>query len=181
LNERNLIWHDDFKRRLYSKIVAEELGIAELALEKKLEILQSLMPDAADKMKNMNIGALASLLDNLDELPMRLMIVKKVWPEANASLVSIRSPELLSSELYTMEELEARLQCIADELRDMFPNLNMDKVVEENPEVMDVDGLKDAMVVAREMGISDLEGMMGRDPQAILGFQRGGRMISGGH
>ncbi len=79
-----------------------------------------------------------------------------------------------------MEELEQRLRRTADDLRELFPRLHVDKVVEENPEVLDVGALKEAIEEAKKMGVTDVESLMGRDPQAILGFQRGGRMISGG-
>ena len=37
LNERNLVWHDDMKRRLYSKVASEEMSMSEEELEKYLE------------------------------------------------------------------------------------------------------------------------------------------------
>ena len=141
LNERNLVWSDEFKKRLLKKVAAEELDMTEDEVEGKLGVLQTLMPDAADKMSNMNIEALSTLLDNLDELPERLMVLKRVFPEANASLLGIRSPWVLSRKLGVCE-LEAELQATADDLRELFPRLRVDKIVEENPECLDVEALK---------------------------------------
>lgn len=179
LNERNLVWTDDFKERLLKKVAAEELDVSQAELESRLLVLQTLMPDAAGKLANLNVSTLVLLVKNIEEIPMRLLVVKSVFPEANASLLAIRSSWMLSRKC-SLDELEERLQRTADDLRDLFPRLNVDKVVEENPEVLDVEALKEALDEAKSMGVQDVESLMGRDPQSILGFQRGGRMISGG-
>ena len=179
LNERNLVWSDDFKERLFKKVAAEELNMTEEDLEMKLLHLQTLMPDAAGKLANMNISSLVLILENIEELPQRLLVIKSMFPEANASLLAIRSTWMLSRKL-AVTELEELLQRTADDLRELFPRLNVDKVVEENPECLDVDALREALAEAESMGIRDVQALMGRDPQAVLGFQRGGRMISGG-
>ena len=179
LNERNLVWTDDFKERLLKKVAAEELDVSQAELESRLLVLQTLMPDAAGKLANLNVSTLVLLVKNIEEIPMRLLVVKSVFPEANASLLAIRSSWMLSRKC-SLDELEERLQRTADDLRDLFPRLNVDKVVEENPEVLDVEALKEALDEAKSIGVQDVESLMGRDPQSILGFQRGGRMISGG-
>ncbi len=179
LNERNLVWNDEFKQRLLTKITAEELKLSQAELESRLLVLQTLMPDAVGKLANMNLSTLVLLVDNIDEIPMRLLVVKSVFPEANASLLAIRSTWMLSRK-YSLEELEEHLQRTADDLRELFPRLNVDKVAEANPEVLDVGALREAIEEAKNMGVREVESLMGRDPQAILGFQRGGRMISGG-
>lgn len=179
LNERNLVWTDDFKERLLKKVAAEELDVSQAELESRLLVLQTLMPDAAGKLANLNVSTLVLLVKNIEEIPMRLLVIKSVFPEANASLLAIRSSWMLSRKC-SLDELEERLQRTAGDLRDLFPRLNVDKVVEENPEVLDVEALKEALDEAKSMGVQDVESLMGRDPQSILGFQRGGRMISGG-
>ena len=179
LNERNLVWSDEFKERLLTRIAAEELNLSQTEMESRLLVLQTLMPDAVGKLANMHVSTLVLLVENIDEIPIRLLVVKSVFPEANASLLAIRSSWMLSRK-YSMEELEQRLRRTADDLRELFPRLHVDKVVEENPEVLDVGALKEAIEEAKKMGVTDVESLMGRDPQAILGFQRGGRMISGG-
>lgn len=177
LNERNLIWHDGFKQRLYSKIAAEELSISEQDLEMYLERLAILMPDASDKMRNMNLDTLSHLIESIDALPYKLMMLKRVFPGANASLLAIRTPELVLSDRIHEEDLQA----IADELNQMFPRLQVDKLVEENPSMLDILGLKNALKEAKQiMPHLDIQHAMGNDPQLILGFQRGNAMISGG-
>lgn len=177
LNERNLVWHDGLKQRLFNKIAAEELSITEKELEMYLERLEILMPDAAEKMKNMNLDTLSLLIHNIDQLPYRLMMLKRVFPGANASLLAIRTPALVLAK--GLEEDD--LQSIADELNMMFPRLQIDKLVEENPSMLDINGLKNALKEAKEiMPTLDIQHAMGNDPQIILGFQRGNDMIPGG-
>jgi len=177
LNERNLVWHEDFKKRLYNKIAAEELGLSESDLESYLERLYVLMPDAADKMANMSLSTLSEFIKCIDILPYKLMILKRVFPGANASLLAIRTPDLVLHDTYS----EERIEMIATELQRMFPRLNIDALVEENPSMLDIEGLKHAMEEAKIiMPTIDIEHAMGSDPQLILGFQRGSNMISGG-
>lgn len=177
LNERNLVWHDDFKKRLYNKIAADELGLSESDLERYLERLYVLMPDAADKMANMSLSTLYEFIKCIDILPYKLMVLKRVFPGANASLLAIRSPHLVLNDEYSDE----RIEMIAAELQRMFPRLNIDALVEENPSMLDIEGLKSAMEEAKIiMPTIDIQHAMGSDPQLILGFQRGSNMISGG-
>ena len=152
LNERNLVWHDGLKNRLYSKIAAEELSISEEELEVYLDRLGILMPDASDKMRNMNLDTLSLLIRTIDQLPYKLMMLKKVFPGANASLLAIRTPALVLSDAMQEEDLQA----IADELNTMFPRLQVDKLVEENPSMLDIQGLKNALQEAKQ-SICDIE------------------------
>lgn len=176
LNERNLVWHDDMKRRLYNKVASEELSMGEEELEEYLQRLEILMPDARDKMRSMSIDTLSRLIGTIDELPYKLMMLKRVFPNANATLLAIRTPELVLG-------VEEETLCgIAEELRAMFPRLEVDKLIEENPSMLDIEGLKNAMEEAKRIMPSlDIEHAMGSDPQLILGFQRGSFMISGGY
>lgn len=176
LNERNLVWHDDMKRRLYNKVASEELSMGEEELEEYLQRLEILMPDARDKMRSMSIDTLSRLIGTIDELPYKLMMLKRVFPNANATLLAIRTPELVLG-------VEEETLCgIAEELRAMFPRLEVDKLVEENPSMLDIEGLKNAMEEAKRiMPNLDIQHAMGSDPQLILGFQRGSFMISGGY
>ncbi|KAI8108193.1 hypothetical protein M9434_006223 [Picochlorum sp. BPE23] len=175
VNERNVYWNDELQSRLYSKVASEELGMSEETLDMYLTQLRCLMPDAADKMKNMSVGTLADLVKHIDDIPHRLMVLKNVFPNANACLLGIRNPQVL------LHVEESKLQRIADELHEMFPNLDVDRLVEENPSMLDIQGIKNAIAEAKQIMPSlDIQHAMGSDPQLILGFQRGSDMISGG-
>ena len=175
VNERNVYWNEELQSRLYNKVASEELGMSEETLDMYLTQLQCLMPDASDKMKNMSVQTLAELVKHIDYLPHRLMVLKNIFPNANACLLGIRNPNVL------LHVEEGTLQSIADELHEMFPNLDVDRLVEENPSMLDIQSIKNAIAEAKQIMPSlDIQHAMGSDPQLILGFQRGSDMISGG-
>lgn len=170
--EKNLVWHDDLKDRLYARVASEELNITEEELVGYLDRLRSLMPDASEKLANMPIKTLSRLIKNIDTIPEKLMRLKMIFPKANASLLAIRNPELV------LGFDSDHLQTIADVLNDMFPKLEVDKLVEENPSMLDIEELHVAMAEAqRIMPNLDVQKAMGSDPQLILSFQRGSQLI----
>lgn len=170
--EKNLVWHDDLKDRLYARVASEELNITEEELVGYLDRLRSLMPDASEKLANMPIKTLSRLIKNIDTIPEKLMRLKMIFPKANASLLAIRNPELV------LGFDSDHLQTIADVLNDMFPKLEVDKLVEENPSMLDIEELHVAMAEARRiMPNLDVQKAMGSDPQLILSFQRGSQLI----
>jgi len=172
MSEKNLVWHDDLKARLYARVASEELNISEKELEQLLEQLRALLPDASEKLVNMPIKTLSRLIAEIDSIPERLMQLKMTFPMANASLLAIRNPELVLG--FDAEQLEF----IANELRSMFPRLEMDKLVEENPSMLDIEELRVAMEEAKRiMPNLDIQQAMASDPQLILSFQRGTQMI----
>lgn len=170
--EKNLVWHDDLKERLYARVASEELNISEEELVEYLNRLRSLMPDASEKLAHMPIKTLSRLIKNIHQIPEKLMRLKLIFPEANASLLAIRNPELV------LGFDSDHLQTIADALREMFPRLEVDKLVEENPSMLDIEELRVAMAEAqRIMPQLDVQKAMGSDPQLILSFQRGAQLI----
>eukprot|EP00204_Picochlorum_oklahomense_P004472 CAMPEP_0118804594 /NCGR_PEP_ID=MMETSP1161-20130426/23414_1 /TAXON_ID=249345 /ORGANISM="Picochlorum oklahomensis, Strain CCMP2329" /LENGTH=288 /DNA_ID=CAMNT_0006733371 /DNA_START=1 /DNA_END=867 /DNA_ORIENTATION=+ len=172
MSEKNLVWHDDLKERLYSRVVSEEMDLTEEELEGYLHRLRALLPDASEKLIHMPVKILGRLIQSIDTIPERLMRLKMIFPKANASLLAIRNPELVLG--FDPDHLET----IANELNDMFPNLEVDKIVEENPSMLDIEELKVAMAEAqRIMPQMDVQKAMGSDPQLILSFQRGTQLI----
>lgn len=170
--EKNLVWHDDLKERLYARIASEELNITEEELVEYLDRLRSLMPDASEKLANMPIKTLSRLITNIDTIPEKLMRLKMIFPKANASLLAIRNPELV------LGFDSDHLQTIADVLNEMFPRLEVDKLVEENPSMLDIEELRVAMAEAqRIMPQLDIQKAMASDPQIVLSFQRGSQLI----
>lgn len=170
--EKNLVWHDDLKERLYARVASEELEITEEELVNYLNRLRALMPDASEKLANMPIKTLSRLIQNINQIPEKLMRLKMIFPKANASLLAIRNPELV------LGFDSDHLQTIADMLNEMFPRLEVDKLVEENPSMLDIEELRVAMAEAqRIMPDLDVQKAMGSDPQMILSFQRGSQLI----
>ena len=172
MSEKNLVWHDDLKARLYARVASEELNITEEQLAQYLDQLRALLPDASEKLVNMPIKTLSRLIAEIDSIPQRLMQLKLTFPMANASLLAIRNPELVLG--FDAEQLDF----IANELRDMFPKLEVDKLVEENPSMLDIEELRVAMEEAKRLFPNlDIQHAMGSDPQLILSFQRGTQLI----
>ena len=59
-----------------------------------------------------------------------------------------------------------------------LPLLPADRLVEENPAMLDVPGLRAAMAeAARILPQLDVQAAMATDPQVIFGFQRGSQLI----
>ena len=56
-----------------------------------------------------------------------------MFPEADASLLALRTPGLVLGGVDG-----ARLESIAAELRELLPGLNVDRMVQENPGMLDV-------------------------------------------
>ena len=173
MSEKNLAWNDELKSRLLARVAAEELGIDELELTERLERLQTLLPDLAGKLAVMKPSIVTQLLRDIDVIPARIIALKETFPNANASRLSVREPALVLG--FVDNE---HLQNIAHQLRELFPSLDVDRLVEENPSMLDIEELRHAMAEAeRIMPNLDIEKAMGSDPQIILSFQRGSQLI----
>lgn len=170
--EKNLVWHDDLKKALYARVAAEQLDMEESDVVLYLTRLRALLPDAGEKLSNMPIKTLSRLIAQLDDIPERLMRLKMTFPKANASKLAIRNPELVLG--FDPDHLEN----IAGQLRVMFPNLEVDLLVEENPSMLDIEELKVAIAEAKRiMPNLNIQNAMGSDPNTILSFQRGSQLI----
>lgn len=172
MGEKALVWNEDMKKRLYLRVASSNLGITEEELEQHLDRLRVLLPDASDKINSMPVQTLSRLISSLDDIPQRLMHLKITFPNANASILAIRNPELV------LGFDEEHLGRIAEELRGMFPRLDIDRLVQENPSMLDIEELKVAMAEAKRiMPNLDIQQAMGSDPHLILSFQRGQQLI----
>lgn len=173
MSERySLLWNDDLKARMLKRVAADELGIPDDELEGRLQKVQLLVPEIRQKLGGMRPQLVARLAAEVDNLPGRLLQLKLIFPGANTGLLAMRQPELvLGFDL-------ARVEAVAAELRSMFPNLDIDRLVEENPAMLDVEGLRAAMAeAARIMPQLDVQKAMATDPQLIFSFQRGNALI----
>lgn len=172
MGEKYLMWGEELQEKLYAWVASEELNITEEQLVECLNQLRMLIPDASEKLRNMPIKTLSRLIRNIDDIPYKLMRLKEIFPKANASLLAIRNPELV------LGFDSDHLQWIADELNEMFPRLEIDKLVEENPSMLDIEELRVAMEEAKRiMPNLDLQKAMGSDPHLVLSFQRGTQLI----
>lgn len=173
MSERySLLWNDDLKARMLKRVAANELGIPDDELEGRLQQVQVLLPEIRQKLGSMRPQLVARLAAEVENLPGRLLQLKLMFPRANAGLLAMRQPELvLGLDL-------ALVEAAAAELRGMFPKLDIDRLVEENPSMLDVEGLLAAMEeAARIMPQLNVQEAMATDPQLIFSFQRGSALI----
>lgn len=173
MSERySMMWNDDLKARLLKRVAADELGISDEEMEARVQRVQLLLPDIRQKLASMPPKLVARLAAQVEQLPARLMQLKLIFPGANTGLLAMRQPELVLG--FDM----ARLESLATELRTLLPNLNIDLMVQENPAMLDVPGLKAAMAeAARIMPHLDVKKAMATDPSLIFSFQRGNQLI----
>ena len=173
MSEKNLVWNEELKSRLVTRVAADELGLTEEVTMDQVDRLQALLPDVSEKLAVMKPSIIVRLLRDLDRLPERIMALKATFPNANVSRLSIREPALVLGFVDG-----DHLRNVADQLREMLPSVDVDKLVEENPSVLDVEELRRAMAEAeRIMPNLDIEKAMGYDPHVILSFQRGSQLI----
>ena len=172
MSEKDIMWNDDLQTRLLSRFAAEELNISDEELAMRLDHLQILLPDITAKLPSMHPTTVANLLDNLDTLPGQLLNLKSTFPGANVSKLAVRAPELVLG-----MDLDL-LTSIANQLHELLPSLDIDRLVEANPSMLDVEELRSAMAEAKRiMPQLNIEKAMGSDPNIILSFQRGSQLI----
>lgn len=172
MSEKNLAWNDGLKSRLLARVAADKLHITDEDMELRLQQLRALLPDITNKLSGMRPAIIVGLLQDINELPSRLMGLKAVFPGANVSKMAVREPALVLG--FDIQHLEE----VAKNLQEMLPGLDVDRLVEENPSMLDIEELRAAMAEAKRIMPSlDIVKAMGTDPGVILSFQRGSQLI----
>lgn len=170
--EKNVVWNAALKAGLLKKVAAYDIGITDHEMEETMRRLQTLLPDIENKLPHMKATVLGSLVANIDLVALSLLQLKEIFPGANVSLLAVRQPFLVLG--FDMN----RLQVIAKELQSLLPNLDIDRLVEAEPSILDIDGFKEALEEAKRiMPELDIQMAMAREPQQILSFQRGNALI----
>jgi hypothetical protein len=172
VNERNIMWSDDLKTRLVKRVASQELHITEEELEQRLQQVFNLLPDLADRLVKADPKRVAALASSTDLIAARLLRLREIFPKANASaLVGNRLSLLLDDDL---EEVAAA----AVRLKELLPNITVDKFVEYYPQVLDLDdfelALKDAKRLMPKM---DVAHTLRTNPEMVLSFQKGKNLI----
>lgn len=146
--EDSLAWNDDVKARLISVsttlvvkqtklpstqlvqcmtdlllqlVAAEKLNMTEEEFSGNLLKLQQLLPNLSSKIRVMKPDIIVQLAANPDELAMKLVRLKQIFPKADTT-------QMVCSQLSLV--LSANLDLIAaaaEELRDTLPNVNVDR------------------------------------------------------
>ncbi|KAK9831855.1 hypothetical protein WJX81_002077 [Elliptochloris bilobata] len=172
MNERNLVWNDDLKLRLIKRVAAEELGCREEDMEERLQSLQALLPDMVGRLPSMKPKLIAQLASNPQRLANALVQLKRMFPGANPALLVARRPALaLQGDL-------ADVDAAGQQLRDLLPGVDVDRLVEAHPSALDVASFRAALDEARRIMPSlDLTAALNANPDVIFGFQRGASLI----
>eukprot|EP00887_Chlorella_sp_A99_P001437 scaffold8.g1437.t1 len=170
--EKNLVWSDDLKARMLQRVAADRLGLSDEEVEARLARLLLLLPTLRPRLVSMKPQTLAALVAQVDEVAGRLVELKAVFPGADAAALAVREPGLVLG--FEMR----RLRDIAAALRALLPALNVDALVQENPSMLDIDGLQAAMAeAARILPDLDVQAAMASNPQLVFSFQRGAALI----
>lgn len=103
------------------RVAADQLKMSEEELDSNLASLQQLLPDLTKKMRVMKPELIAKLAASPDELAVKLIQLKQIFPLADtAKLVCSELSLVLSADLDSVA-------ASARELRDMLPDVNVDK------------------------------------------------------
>jgi hypothetical protein len=172
MNERNIMWSDDLKMRLIKRIASQELHITEEELEQRLQQVFNLLPDLADRLVKADPKRVAALATSTDLIAARLLRLRDIFPKANASaLVGNRLALLLDDDL-------DEVQAAATKLKDLLPNITVDKFVEYYPQVLDIDDFELALQDAKRlMPKMDVAHTLRTNPEMVLSFQKGKNLI----
>ncbi|KAK9810417.1 hypothetical protein WJX72_010391 [[Myrmecia] bisecta] len=172
MNESRLVWNDDLKQRLIQQIAAQELGIAEEVMASRLKELQLLLPDLIPKMSSMKPTLLARLAADAPGLAAKLVTLKAIFPAANAGVMVARRPALV-----LVDDLEA-IRDASHRLRKLLPDVDIDRMVEEHPSMLDVDSFELALAEAKRlMPNLDITNALNTNPSIIFSCQRGSQLI----
>ncbi|GAB4820638.1 hypothetical protein N2152v2_007684 [Parachlorella kessleri] len=172
MSEAGIMWNDELKLRLILRVVADQLHLSDEAVAERLRQLALLMPTLQQKLPAMKPQLIARLAADVPAVAAAMLQLKDVFPEADVAKLAVREPALVLG--FDM----VRLRGVAEELRQLLPRLNVDRLVEENPSMLDVRQFAEAMQEAKRIMPSlDIQQAMANDPQVILGFQRGSQLI----
>jgi len=172
MSERNVVWSDQLKLRLVTRIASEQLGVSEGEVTSRLATLATLLPGLESRLAGAPAKLVARLAASPGSVAQRLLRLKAAFPGANAAaMINNRFSLLLDDDMDSVEDAGRRL-------RGMLPDLNVDKFVEAFPVVLDYDSFEMAVADAsRIMPGMDLPKTLRTNPSMIMGLMKGRSMI----
>ncbi|BDA40891.1 hypothetical protein COCOBI_01-5450 [Coccomyxa sp. Obi] len=172
MSERNTVWTNDLKLQLLKRNIAQQINLRVEDVDERLIEVTSLLPGLLSRLQTIKASTVAQLCDDPRALARRLLQVKSIFPGADAAQIFLQHP------VYMLRQDISLIQAAADRLRQLIPDVNVDKLVEEHPQLLDVEGFELALSHARETIPSlDVVHMMRYNPSMIFGFQRGAQLI----
>ncbi|PNW77033.1 hypothetical protein CHLRE_10g419500v5 [Chlamydomonas reinhardtii] len=172
MNERNVYFTDDFKVRLIKRVASDELGISDEEMESRLQQLGALLPGLESRLGKAPPKLVARLAASTGQVAVRLLALKELFPQANLSAMVNNRLGLL------LDDDTAQLQAAATRLRQLLPDINVDKFVETFPLVLDVECFEMALEDAKRImpGIN-VTSMLRNNPDVILSLVKGKNLI----
>jgi hypothetical protein len=120
---------------------SRELGISEQDLEERLATLTRLLPDLAERLHRAPVKMVAQLAANTHDIAVRLLLLKRLFPAANLSvMVGNRLRLLIEDDMQDVTRAASRL-------RELLPGVNVDAFVADFPAVLDVEAFEMALQV----------------------------------
>ncbi|KAI3435874.1 hypothetical protein D9Q98_001932 [Chlorella vulgaris] len=118
-------------------LVAQQLQLSEVETGKRLQQLDQLLPGL--QLHTMAPDVVARMATDVTAVAARLLQLRTIFPGADAFKLALREPFLVyGSTIF-------RLQRAATELRGLLPGLDVDRLVEEEPSLLDVRTLRKAI------------------------------------
>lgn len=146
-------------------VVAGQLRVTEEEAGRRLQQLELLLPDLRQQLSSMDPALVARLAADVGAVTRRLLQLRAIFPEADAFKLAQREPFLV------LGASRPRLERAAKELRRLLPGLNVDRLVEDQPSLLDVKALRGAMKEFRRAEPTlDVAQALKVDPSMVFRF-----------
>ncbi|CAD7696886.1 unnamed protein product [Ostreobium quekettii] len=146
-----------------------KLGLSEEGLAGRIEALLNLIPDLQSRVERLPQDILCGLLQDLEGTASKMVILTRLLPDANISLIVAQCPHLL---------FDSTFKGLPDQLDRLQTCLSLDKVsmgsmLEQNPRLLlcDVEAVMEDLV--RLMPNHDPAQVLQQNPSMLFAAERG--------
>eukprot|EP00210_Caulerpa_lentillifera_P001972 g1892.t1 len=164
-------WIDEVK-----EMVAEEMQLTDEEFEQRLSLVLNLLPGLESQLTYISNNTIAQLITNAYSLCEKIVTFKSHFPEVSTYLYCpLISPQIDAVSfvqdvlhLFVSMSLE-EIQEAADRLHDLFPNSNVDCLLQEYPGMFDIENFETAIEFSEyECDFLSVEETMHNNPELIL-------------
>jgi hypothetical protein len=158
-------------------IAARDMGLSESELDERLGDLVVIIPEMRTKVPSMKPDLLAKLAADTRGVARRLVRLKELFPLGNVSLMATNRPDLVLD-----DALLDRLGARAEALREALPGFDVDKMVEQQPALLDIEDPRGTVEHVQQMFGGSLGGgsvlpLIKNDPNLLFMAQRGSGLV----
>lgn len=157
------------------KHTTRSLNISLKELEDRISDLADLIPDLRSKIPSMKASLLIELATDLRSVAQRMVQLKRIVPNADASVMVSNRPVLVTKD--DLDLFEQRMGL----LRAALPGVQVDAMVQDFPALLEIRDMAGTMQHVGEMfGCSAAEAVtvVRRDPNVLFQAQRGAGLIA---